>query len=500
MQDLATRSIDVARLEVSKSLDATKRSKLGQYMTPTAVADFMASLFSHWPISVRLLDPGAGIGSLTEAFAERLIAQAPTGASLEADCFEIEPLLTECLARQLHQIKDRLAANGNSLKGTVNERDFITEASFRLSFGQAGYTHAILNPPYKKINTNSAHRKLLRTAGIETVNLYTAFLGLTVALMEQGGEIVAIIPRSFCNGTYFRPFREFLLDRVAITHIHIFESRKRAFRDDDVLQENIIIHMVRSGPQKSVIVSTSHDPSFGDYEERKFPFSEIVKPDDVHQFIHIPTLEVNGAGGLFLCSLDDLGLQVSTGPVVDFRLKNHWLTRPSGRCAPLLYAHHFKGGRLTWPVTHKRPNALRLNEETRKWLMPRGCYSIIKRFSSKEEKRRVVAYVLEPEHLPYKLYGFENHLNVIHAEKQGIPANLAHGVAVFLNSTVVDQHFRNFSGHTQVNATDLRSMRFPHRSTLTRLGRWARKRPELTQEAIDDYIEAQRGNDQKEAN
>ena len=52
------------------------------------------------------------------------------------------------------------------------------------------------------------------------------------------GQIVAIIPRSFCNGPYYRSFRDFILERAAIKQIHLFGSRNKAFMDDNVLQEN----------------------------------------------------------------------------------------------------------------------------------------------------------------------------------------------------------------------------------------------------------------------
>jgi tRNA1(Val) A37 N6-methylase TrmN6 len=462
-------------------------------MTPTAIADFMAALFTHWPQTVRLLDPGAGIGSLTEAFAGRFLAHAPTVASLDVHCYEIEPVLIGYLSDHLREIGERCRKSGFRFCSTIHDRDFIAESSFEIGMGGPRFTHAILNPPYKKIGTGSDHRKLLRTVGIETVNLYTAFLGLAVARMEHEGEVVAIIPRSFCNGAYFRPFREYLLEHAALTHIHVFESRTHAFKDDEVLQENIIIRLVRGGSQGAVALSTSNDPSFSDYKVREVPFPEIVKPGDPGRFIHIPTLEINGHGPLFSHSLEDLGLEVSTGPVVDFRLREHWLAKPEGTCAPLLYAHHFKGGQFIWPKEHRKPNALRLNDETRKWLMPRGCYAITKRFSSKEERRRLVAYVVDPEQIQYELYGFENHLNVFHSRKNGLSTDLAHGLALFLNSTIVDHYFRNFSGHTQVNATDLRTMRYPSKEMLLSFGKWAQGHKGLTQEQIDDFIGKQNG-------
>ncbi len=193
---------------------------------------------------------------------------------------------------------------------------------------------------------------------------------------------------------------------------------------------------------------------------------------------------------MFACSLAELGFDVSTGPVVDFRVRDYCLKEPTGNSVPLLYAHHFAGGTLQWPREHKKPNALALSEETRKWLMPRGWYTITKRFSSKEERRRVVAYVLDPDQLEADLIGFENHLNVIHARKQGLPAEMARGLALFLNSTLLDEHFRTFSGHTQVNATDLRTMRFSTHATLMDFGRWAQTQIELTQEKIDNFIQS----------
>ena len=483
--------IDLKRREVSARLDPKERSKLGQFMTPSTVASFMASLFRQWPKEVRLLDPGAGIGSLTEAYFEQFLRRAPEGAALNVTAFEIDPTLLGHLRDHLASLSTRANAAGRVFSSDIDPRDFIAEGTFALGLGtKARFTHALLNPPYKKINTGSPHRKLLSAVGIETVNLYSAFLALAVALTEEGGEIVAIVPRSFCNGTYFRPFRAWLLERVAIHHIHVFESRKKTFRDDDVLQENVIVRLGRGQAQGPVIVSSSNGPTFADYSERQVPFEQIVKPSDTERFIHVPVKELNESAFPFSGSLREVGVGVATGPVVDFRVREHWLHQPRSGAVPLLYAHHFVGGELSWPREHKKPNALALNEDTRKWLMPRGFYCVTRRFSAKEERRRVVAYVVEPERLSSDLVGFENHLNVFHVDKSGLRAEIAHGLAVFLNSTVVDQFFRTFSGHTQVNASDLRALRYPSTATLGSLGKWAMKNRGATQAQIDQAVAA----------
>ena len=83
------------------------------------------------------------------------------------------------------------------------------------------------------------------------------------------------------------------------------------------------------------------------------------------------------------------------------------------------------------------------------------------------------------------MLGFENHLNVFHCDRHGLSEQLAWGLAVFLNSTMADRAFRRFNGHTQVNATDLRGMKYPDLDALKALGRWAMTQEGLTQAVID---------------
>lgn len=482
--------VEQARLRLSADTDAKKKSQFGQFLTPAGTAAFMAGLFPPAEGNCRLLDAGAGIGSLAAAFLERWCSAGLRFECVEVDSFEIDCSLHKLLVQTLSKYRS------DTFSATVHGDDFIHAAVDALSGGLFAkplprYSHVILNPPYKKIRSDSAYRLALRRVGIETVNLYSAFVALAVSLAAPGGQIVAIIPRSFCNGPYYRPFRAFMLERVALRHIHLFESRSRAFKDDAVLQENVIIHLERSGLQGQVTVSTSIDNTFTDLVSHEYAFERIVLPDDPERFIHVPTSPEKNAIELspaIRYTLADLGIKVSTGPVVDFRLKEHLRDMPGPSTVPLLYPGHFASGAATWPIEGmKKPNAIESNADTKKWLYPSGFYCVVRRFSSKEEARRIVASVVEPRTFgDVPLLGFENHLNVFHDKKHGLPQALAHGLAVFLNTTAVDEAFRRFNGHTQVNATDLRLMKYPSRNVLVGLGEWAMQQERLTQSLIDD--------------
>ncbi|GAB2566827.1 Eco57I restriction-modification methylase domain-containing protein [Spirosoma areae] len=485
--------IDTIRREVSPGLNHERRAQLGQFMTPSRIARFMASLFAEGAHeSVSLLDAGAGVGSLTAAFLERVQTGWGGFRQIQATAYEIDPTLLRILETNLADYQNFTLSFGVKLSTEVKAKDFIEDTILRLQSGRnSSFDYAILNPPYKKINSQSSHRQLLRIAGIETVNMYTAFVALSVLQMKQGGQIVAIIPRSFCNGPYYRPFRDLLLAETSIQQIHLFKSRSKAFGEDAVLQENIVIHLVKGEPQAQVTISTSTDDTFNDLQTTAFNFDQIVKANSEKVF-HIPTSHQENGLELptaFRYSLAQIGLTVSTGPVVDFRVKEHLRMQPDELSVPLLYPAHFGEKSMNWPKPDfKKANAIDYNTETAKWLYPAGFYAAVKRFSSKEEKKRIVARVVSPEELPGSHYGFENHLNIFHSKKQGLTEPLALGLAVYLNSSLIDQYFRQFNGHTQVNATDLRLLKYPSQEALESLGNWAKKMPAFEQAAIDKKV------------
>ncbi len=492
-------AVEAIRLTVNASLDADQRGKLGQFMTPTPVAQLMAAMFDDLSGDIHLLDAGAGVGSLTAALIEEATARKRRPTAITANAYELEPLLLPHLEQTKALCKNACNKAGIPFTAKVFHGDFIEEATSMLRGDlfseriQPRFNRAILNPPYHKINSSSKTRQLLRSVGIETSNLYAAFVALAIRLLEENGELVAITPRSFCNGPYFKPFRQLLLDTMTLKHIHIFHARNKAFKGDEVLQENVIFHVVKAKTSDRVMISSSTCASDPNIERRWVDQHAVVNPDDPDLFIHIAAQEEDGATALsarsLKCSLADLGIQVSTGRVVDFRATDFLKMNPGKSTAPLIYPGHFEHGFVAWPkMEGRKPNAITDNAATADLLVPNDTYVLVKRFSSKEERRRVVAAIYDPQRIKAARVGFENHLNYFHINGSGLARHIAKGLAVFLNSTIVDQYFRQFSGHTQVNATDLRSLRYPSIDQLKRLG--SRVRHKLpTQERIDVLIE-----------
>jgi len=476
----------------------SRQEELGQFLTATPVAGFMASMFGPLPRTVRLLDAGAGAGSLTAAFVSRCCEKRDGVRAIEATLYELDTEILDALTETMRECEQRCAKSGIRFTFAIHSADFIQEMSARLA-GDLFGTHppafdaAIANPPYRKISTDSAERHALRSVGIETSNLYTGFIALIQRLLVPGGQLVGITPRSFCNGPYFRPFREDFLSQLELRRLHVFESRQAAFRDDSVLQENIIFHAVKGRNQPDeVLISSSSGEHGADITEAIFPFTEIVHPRAPEKFIHIPSAASHATAKETMAglrsSLASLGVTVSTGRVVDFRLKGALRKEPERGTVPLLYPCHFNGGTVHWPkLEARKPNAILDNDETRPWFVPSGVYLLTKRFTSKEERRRLVACLFDPDEVKAEWVGFENHLNYFHASGHGLERTLAVGLFAFLNSTVVDQYFRRFSGHTQVNATDLRTLAYPDRDTLQAMGR-AMKSLDLSQDEIDQLV------------
>ncbi len=382
------------------------RKARGQVFTPPEIARFMAGLFFRVPQQLRLLDPGAGAGLLSVAVCERVLQQH-SPRQLFVHAFEPEQALAEILRSNLEHCKQALAKAGHALTFTVEQEDFIAVASPHLeaSLFKPGisddFDAVVMNPPYFKLRKDSEHAKLMQRVVHGQPNAYAFFLTLGARLLKPNGELMAITPRSFCNGLYFRGFRRWFFERMSLERVHLFESRTDAFKDSDVLQESVITKARKLGtPSEQVCITGSFGKDIPKrLQSQTLPHAAVVDNSCGEHLVKIPVSDDDCRTMRLLEDLpqrfEETGLRISTGPVVTFRATDLILRERNGQTVvPLLMPHNIKPYRTEWPVTRKQhPVYIIDNEQSRKrkLLVPTKNYVVLKRFSAKEEKRRLTA-------------------------------------------------------------------------------------------------------------
>lgn len=455
-------STETRRQAALGTLDPSTQAVLGQFFTPVKAAALMASMLRVDNLSgtVRVLDPGAGAGSLTAALVDRLHTERPDVA-VHVVAVETDPFITPYLLATLEECQAAYGITYDLIEG-----DYLLDESAKLN---GPFDLVIANPPYGKLAADSPTRLATAARAVDTPNIYVAFWARAVASLKDDGQGVFIVPRSWANGTYYRSFRHWLLSTASLDVLHEFESRTRVFADTKVKQENVIVVFSGRHQTSDVILSKSvaHDE---DPIAHSVPFSAIVQSEDDDKVVHfVDGVSVPSAARF---TLSDLGIDVSTGKVVDFRNRQYLtdnLDAPG--VTPMIYQSNIRSGGIEWPQANARKpqGFIALDEAAIRQLLPQGPYVVVKRQTAKEDPRRIIAALWDG---PSRV-AFDNKTNYLHESNNPLERNLARGLMLWLNSTVLDQYFRAFSGHTQVNAGDLRRLPFPCREDLVLLAKTA---------------------------
>ncbi len=472
------------RHEATTSIE--QRKERGQFFTPPPIARFMVHLFSLLRKNLRVLDAGAGTGTLSAAICDRvLLLRSPR--SLELVLFETDAALLPLLEQNMRHCRTALRQAGHEMSYVIQRSDFVL--ANRPTFGQAAlfadtqehaeFDMAIMNPPYFKLNKQSAHARAFERIIHGQPNIYALFMATAAAMLRPGGELVAITPRSYCSGLYFREFRRWFLSRMALRNIHLFDSRTDTFREADVLQESLITRFDRTlNHDKTVRLSTSHGADLrGADNVIEYPTSRIIDDNCGNLVIRIPASQADAqimqAIESWPARFVEHGLQISTGPVVTFRATDYLLSSADqSHAVPLIFPHNVHPFDTRWPV-HKngKPLAFRSCFDSEKLLVPTRNYVLLRRFSAKEEHRRLTASCFIPRNGRWpSMIAIENHVNYIYHARRELTEAETLGLAALFNSAFLDRYFRSLSGNTQVNATEIRAMPFPPLSVLAELG------------------------------
>jgi len=465
------------------------RHDAGQFFTPPIVARYMANLAGTLHNQMHVLDAGAGVGILACAVCE--LARMQQLPELTIIAYEPDPVLFILCSFALDYARDVLHEYGVKLFIELHQQDFLEAMAMQLTHHSLWSNNlqpewpfdlAILNPPYFKVNQTDNRAKLVKNLAHGRTNMYTMFMSLAASSLRIDGHFISITPRSFASGTYFKQFRQQFFNIITPELIHLFDSRRSAFEDADVLQENIIFEGVKKG------IAATDDPYLSISRSRgikdlvhpliqQLPRSLVIDTKQKDPILHLPTSDIDihllQAFRQWKNRLATFGLEISTGPVVPFRAENMLTSVENvqrGKAVPLLWLQHVHRMDIKWPLEHfNKPQGV-FRETDQKLLIKNMTQIVLRRFSAKEEARRITAAVLVEGSIGSDLIALENHLNYLYRPGGTLSSEEATGIAAFLNSSLVDRYFRIGNGNTQVNATELRKLPFPPLEQLIRIG------------------------------
>jgi adenine-specific DNA-methyltransferase len=493
----------------TETVSQTFKKDNGQFFTPQIIAQFMGSLASTDKKQIDILDPGCGTAILTCALVEKLVEKNPNMETINLVAYETDSNLISLSEKSLSYLQNWLSKRDISFHYIICVHDFIMEhydclnpPSFNFSDRKQDFDFIISNPPYFKLSKDDNRVKAAQIIIDGQPNIYSIFLAIAARMLKENGEMVFIVPRSFTSGRYFNSFRNYFFNYVQIDFIHLFEPRRDAFSKDNVLQETLILKAKpKNDKEKESLITVSTCTGLQDIKQsrQKTCFQkDLIDLKSKEKIIHLPTnTKEEAIIDLFKSwngSLNQYNIQISTGPVVAFRMEDCIKEAAEKETVSLYWLHNVTKMEVNYPL--QKPNKgqyIQICEQTKSYLIPNRNYIFLRRFSAKDDKSRLVAapYFSLPGTPRYM--GVENKLNYIYRPKGHLSRTEIMGLAALLNSKLFDAYFRTFNGNVNVSATELRAMPLPPLETIKEIGMKIILRNNFSMEnvskVIDDFFE-----------
>ncbi|MDR1504574.1 MAG: Eco57I restriction-modification methylase domain-containing protein [Prevotella sp.] len=489
------------------TVSAGSKKEKGQFFTPLEIADFMGKQIHVDKSSISILDPGCGTAILSCSLIE-YICKKDIIKDIKLVVYETDSAVIPYTKIALDYLRKSLLRKEIKLSYIIYNEDFVlnnyqaldTEPKLE-QIELDKFDIIISNPPYFKLSKEDKRVKVSQTIINGQPNIYSLFMAISSVLLNEDGQLIFIVPRSFTSGRYFRLFRNFFLRNINISFIHLFNTRKDTFSKDNVLQETLIIKGYKKNnpnpnpnSDNSIIVSSSEGiTDLNNPVQKLYPQRDLIDISSIEKIIHLPVSDKEESIiKLFKTwngSLNKYDIQISTGPVVAFRSVD-FLQEESGiNNAPLFWLHNVIKMLTDHPVYRNgKKQYIEISDVTKTVLLPNKNYVFLRRFSSKDDKSRLIAAPYFCNTSKSQLIGVENKLNYIYRPKGHLDRFEAMGISAILNSDLFDTYFRTFNGNVNVSATELREMPMPPLETIKEIGKHLILKNNFSLENVNEIV------------
>jgi adenine-specific DNA-methyltransferase len=455
----------------------------GQFFTPKQISDFMGDLAVPKSSKISILDPGCGTAILSCSLIEKLVAKINI-EHIDLTLYETDSNLLKETRKVVDFLQEWLHSKGIISNTIIKENDFVVDNAsvfvrnslFDLT-PHENFDYIISNPPYFKIQKADTRAGIASELVYGQPNIYSIFMGLSAKLLNRNGELIFITPRSFAAGNYFKAFRQSFFNTVSISDIHIFESRNKMFKNDNVLQENIILRASNGYNPEIKITSSESVQGLNNPSTSIFKTEELIDISSKDKTLFIPSNHSEASTinvfKRWTNTLNNYNIQISTGPVVAFRSTEFLNSEGpvSESLSPLLWLHNIKEMDFVYPsIKINKPAFIINSENSRKLLLKNKNYVLLRRFSSKDDKSRLVCCPYFSSAFQTEMLGIENHINYIHRPNGELSEDEVWGVSALFSSSLFDTYFRTFNGNTQVGASELKQIKMPPLEKIVLIG------------------------------
>lgn len=453
--DILNNIDNLSQYHATKTSAQEKRS-LGQIFTPLPMARQLISLIKDFSVKKQnYADPGSGTGILSAVLLSRhAIESSCPPNSLTA--FEADSRLHKDWKQNFSDISYELGMSGD---GCILSSDFYQEADSILRTGCTAsgkkVSKLITNPPYKKLAANAPISLLLKEYDIYAPNHYAAFIALSVRWLDDNGDLLAIIPRSFFNGAYFKRFRNWLTSIMSIEHIVAYESRSNFGKN--VLQENVCLYLKKNKQRPMIRISFCEHAQAIATHDIILPSDQVLgelwklpaKPEQVR------ALKENSKR---LHTLESLELTVNTGAIEVHRKQ----------CKKSLTEHVFysrdfdANGKIIWAET-KKPRHFAYGRGVFNLPVSGEGFVAIKRITANDgDKNRIIPTWVSRDSTGLDKISFDNHIQVFSVNGKPMPVRAGQKLLRFLQTKEANLCMSAISGTTQVNISDLHALNYPY--------------------------------------
>jgi len=247
------------REKLQKELDAQKaelfRNQMGQYATPTALADEIVKLGLSYleDKDIGFIDPAFGLGAFYDSLeriapAFKKIVSKATGVEIDAHYFGPSTKLW----------KDSLieVINSDFTKLKAPKKD------------ENKYNFMVCNPPYvrhhhiKSEDKSRLQNLIFKQLGVKSsqlMGLYGYFIMLSHQWLSKDGIGVWLVPTEFLDVNYGLAIKEYLVSRVSILRVHTFRAEDVQFTDALVTSTIVVFKNATPSENHSIVFTKGNN-------------------------------------------------------------------------------------------------------------------------------------------------------------------------------------------------------------------------------------------------